>query len=105
MERRVGPSAWRRAWTAFCAPLPSATIVITAPTPIMMPSMVRNDRSLLARIAWSATCTISPSSILGPGRRGLRPRRRGWLLLLHARQAAASDVAHALLHVALRIEQ
>src|SRR5258706_3890290 len=78
---------------------------MTAPTPMMMPSIVRNDRSLLARIAWSATWKISPSSMLGPGRRGLRPRRRRRRLLLHARQAAASDVAHALLHVALRIEQ
>src|SRR6266481_3224267 len=105
MESRVGPSAWRRAWTAFCAPLPSATIVMTAPTPMMMPSIVRNDRSLLARIAWSATWKISPRSMLGPGRRSLRPRRCGRLLLLNAGQAAASDVAHALLHVALRIEQ
>src|SRR5258706_1758324 len=78
---------------------------MTAPTPMMMPSIVRNDRSLLARIAWSATWKISPSSMLGPGRRGLRPRRRRRRLLLHARQAAAGDVAHALLHVALRIEQ
>src|SRR3989454_2387461 len=105
MERRVGPSAWRRAWTAFCAPLPSATIVMTAPTPMMMPNIVRNDRSLLARIACSATWKISPRSMLGPGRGSLRPRRCGRLLLLDAGQAAASDVAHALLHVALRIEQ
>src|SRR5882762_5530053 len=104
IERRVGPSAWRRAWTAFCAPLPSATIVMTAPTPMMMPSIVRNDRSLLARIAWSATWKISPRSMLGPGRRR-RPRRSGRLLLLHARQAAAGHLAHALLHVALRVEQ
>src|SRR2546423_6370758 len=94
-----------RACTAFCAPLPSATIVITAPTPMMMPSIVRNDRSLLARIAWSATWKISSSSILGPRRRRLRTRWRGRLLLLHAGQAAAGDVAHALLHVALRVEQ
>src|SRR5882762_5651964 len=77
---------------------------MTAPTPMMMPSIVRNDRSLLARIAWSATWKISPSSILGPGRRR-RPRRSGRLLLLHARQAAAGHLAHALLHVALRVEQ
>src|SRR5438477_2940409 len=90
-----------RSWTAFCAPLPSATIVMTAPTPMMMPSIVRNDLSLLARIAWSATWKISPSSILGPRRR--RRARRRLLLLLHAGQPA--DVAHALLHVALRVEQ
>ena len=39
-----------RSSTAFCAPLPSATIVITAPTPMMMPSIVSTDRSLLARM-------------------------------------------------------
>src|SRR6266849_4494414 len=105
MERRVGPSAWRRAWTALCAPLPSATIVMTAPTPMMMPSIVRNDRSLLARIACSATWKISPSSMLGPGRRSLGPRRRRRLLLLDTGQAAAGHLAHALLHVALRVEQ
>src|SRR4051812_17188581 len=105
MESRVGPSAWRRACTAFCAPLPSATIVMTAPTPMMIPSIVRNDRSLLARIAWSATWKISPSSILGPGGRRLRPLRRRGRLLLDAGQAAAGDAAHPLLHVALRVEQ
>src|SRR5882762_11730325 len=93
-----------RACTAFWAPVPNATIVITAPTPMMMPSIVRNDRSLLARIAWSATWKISPRSILGPRRR-LRPLRCGRLLLLDAGQAAASHLAHALLHVALRVEQ
>src|SRR6266545_5647256 len=105
MERRVGPSAWSRACTAFCAPLPSATIVMTAPTPMMMPSIVRNDRSLLARIAWSATWKISPSSMLRPRRRRLWSRRCGRLLLLDTRQAAAGDVAHPLLHVTLRVEQ
>src|SRR6185369_5467650 len=105
---RVGPSAWMRDWTAFCAPLPSATIVITAPTPMMMPSIVRNDLSLFARIAWSATWKISPSSMLRPRRgrgRRLRPRRRRGLLLLQTGQAAARDALHALLHVALRVEQ
>src|SRR6266850_1625619 len=104
-DSSVGPSAWRRACTAFWAPLPSATIVITAPTPMMMPSIVRNDRSLLARIAWSATWKISSSSILRPCRRRLRTLLRGGLLLLHARQPAAGDVPHPLLHVALRVDQ
>src|SRR5882762_1053919 len=93
-----------RACTAFWAPVPNATIVMTAPTPMMMPSIVRNDRSLLARIAWSATWKISPRSILGPRRR-LRPLLRGRLLLLDAGQAAARHLAHALLHVALRVQQ
>src|SRR6267143_2465977 len=104
IESSVGPRAAMRACTAFWAPVPNATIVITAPTPMMMPSIVRNDRSLLARIAWSATWKISPRSILGPRRR-LRPLLRGRLLLLDTRQAAARHLAHALLHVALRVEQ
>src|SRR5579871_408650 len=36
------------------APLPTATIAITAPTPMMMPSMVRALRSLLTRSARNA---------------------------------------------------
>src|SRR5438874_9049464 len=104
MESSVGPSAAMRACTAFCAPLPSATMVITAPTPMMMPSIVSNDRSLLARIAWSATRKISPRSMLRSGRRRLRSLLRGRrLLLLDPGQAA--DGAHALLHIPLRIEQ
>src|SRR5258706_9564521 len=105
MDSSVGPSAGSRACTVFCAPLPSATMVMTAPTPMMMPSIVRNDRSLLARIAWSATWKISPRSTLRPGRRGQRPSRRRRLLLLDTGQAAAGHLAHALLHVALRVEQ
>src|SRR5437667_9909086 len=105
MDNSVGPRAAIRACTAFCAPVPSATIVMTAPTPMMIPSMVRNDRSLFARIACSATWKISPRSILGPGRRRLRPRLRRRRLLLHARQTTAGDVAHPLLHVALRVQE
>ena len=48
----LAPSAAIRSSTAFCAPLPSATIVMTAPTPMMMPSMVSIERSLLARMDW-----------------------------------------------------
>ncbi len=59
---RFVPSALIWSWTAFCAPLPSAIMVMTAPTPMMMPSIVRNERSLFARIAWSATFQISMNS-------------------------------------------
>ena len=41
--------------TAFCAPVPRATMVITAATPITMPNAVRKERSLFARMAASAT--------------------------------------------------
>ena len=33
--------------TFACAPLPTATITITAPTPMMMPSIVKPERNLL----------------------------------------------------------
>ena len=52
-----------RSFTALCAPVPSATIAITAATPITMPSIVSSERSLLARSAPSATRMISPMSM------------------------------------------
>ncbi len=58
-DRRSVPSALSWASTAACAPEPRAIIVITAPTPITIPSVVRNDRSLDARIAEKATQRIS----------------------------------------------
>src|SRR5437764_939707 len=65
---RVGPSDWMRSCTDFCAPDPNAIIVITAPTPMMMPSMVSRERSLFARSASRATTMISPSSMALPRR-------------------------------------
>src|SRR3970282_263622 len=50
----------------FWAQLPSATMVITAATPITMPSAVSTERSLFARMACSATMTVSPKSMLPP---------------------------------------
>src|SRR6266513_1180135 len=52
-----------RAFTDCWAPRPSATTAITAPTPMTTPSIVRNERSLLARNAPSATPMVSPSSM------------------------------------------
>ena len=45
---RFVPIAENRSRTCFCAPLPIASIAITAPTPMMMPSIARNERSLFA---------------------------------------------------------
>src|SRR5512135_2828386 len=64
--RSVVPSDAMRSFTDCWAPFPSATIVITAATPITMPSMVRNERSLFARSASSATAMVSPSSMRSP---------------------------------------
>src|SRR5207249_1862505 len=82
-------------------PLPRATIVITAPTPMMMPSMVSADRSMLARIDCKATAMVSPSSMLGPC-------AGGWLgrLLPHAGDGSATgDPIEPLPHVLLRLHQ
>src|SRR5258705_7147536 len=55
-----------RSRTDCCAPRPSATIAMTAPTPITIPSMVKKERSLFARSASSATETVPPISMLRP---------------------------------------
>src|SRR6266481_2966376 len=72
-----------RASTAFWAPAPSATIVITAPTPMMIPSIVSRDRSLFARTACKATRMTSSISIGSP------LLSAATLLLAHAGQATA----------------
>src|SRR5690349_1319632 len=92
------PRAAMRSCTAFWAPEPRATMVITAPTPMMMPSMVSSDRSLLARIARKATATVSPSSTSA--------RSAGRLLLSHPRhRAAAGHPVGPVLHLLLRLHQ
>src|SRR5439155_13707460 len=91
-----------RSCTAFCAPEPSAIIVITAPTPMMMPSIVRRERSLLARSASSATRTISPTST---GLAGACRLRGLGLLLPDARQPAARHVLEPLAELLLRLHE
>ena len=51
---RFDPKLERRASIAFCAPLPIASIAITAPTPIKIPSIDKALRTLLAVMARSA---------------------------------------------------
>src|SRR5207244_5754639 len=86
-----------RSCTDFWAPEPRAIMVITAPTPMMIPSMVRSERSLLARSASSATRMISPNSIGLP--------RRGALLLADPGQPAAGHVLEALAELLQRLHQ
>src|SRR3954469_7817672 len=102
-ENTFAPSAAIRSSTAFWAPLPSATIVITAPTPMMIPSIVSMERSMLARIDCKATATVSPTSMLRPR----APRGLGGLLLLphSGNRAAASDPVDPLPAVLLRLDQ
>ena len=54
-DEQVRRPAWRcRLSPCAVAPSPSVTSAITAPTPMTMPSMVRNERSVLRRISRSA---------------------------------------------------
>jgi len=48
------PRLWICSATRACAPEPTATMVITAPTPMTMPSMVSALRSLFTRRARTA---------------------------------------------------
>ena len=103
----LAPSAAIRSSTAFCAPEPSATMVITAPTPMMMPSIVSTDRSAFDRIDEMATANVSPISIAtAPGRAGPARGCRRPLVLPHAGHgAAAGDLVYSVLHVLLRLDQ
>ena len=68
-NRRLLPSFARSAVTLAVVPLPIVTMAITAPTPMMMPSTVRNERSVLRRTDWSASLMAS-ISIMPPSRLG-----------------------------------
>src|SRR4051794_26456339 len=52
------------ACTCAFAPLPIPTIAITAPTPIIIPSAVRAERSLFRRSARNAIRNVDPKRIL-----------------------------------------
>ncbi len=53
------PSAAMRACTCALAPRPSATMAMTAPTPMMIPSIVSTVRILFRRNARNATLRIT----------------------------------------------
>ena len=53
--RRLVPIEANAARRGACAPSPMATMAMTAATPMMMPSVVRNERSLLRSSARTAT--------------------------------------------------
>ena len=78
---RFAPIAWMRASMARWAPVPSFTTAITAPTPMMMPSMVRPARSLLDRMLENATQIVSPiiMAVISSGRARAPAARGRWL--------------------------
>ncbi len=73
--RVLVPSEESRAATAFDDPLPTATTKMTAPTPIIMPSMVSADRSRLARMPWRAIRKFSRFIRSTERQRGRHARR------------------------------
>jgi hypothetical protein len=87
-ESRLGPMRWPGRtisrlvprlliWsdTARVAPLPTVTIVITAATPMTMPSVVSTERSRLRRISRSASPRVF-HHMLRPPPRPLKPPLR-----------------------------
>src|SRR5207249_483727 len=72
----VVPRAAIRWLTACWAPRPRASIAITAPTPMTMPSMVSAERSLFAPRASRATRRVSPN-IMSAASSGTGPRSPG----------------------------
>src|SRR6185295_14502985 len=67
------PADWIWLSIELCAPVPSATIVITAATPMIIPSMVSAVRILLRLSAFTAIRRIITNDIAGP-RASLRRR-------------------------------
>ena len=65
------PRLWMRDWTALEEPLPTAIRTITEATPIVMPRIVRPERSLFAVMPPQAMRSVSRPIIGGP-------RRRAW---------------------------
>src|SRR5574341_1415925 len=70
------PWLWICSSIAARAPEPSAIIAITEATPMMTPSMVSAERTLLRRIALSATRKVSRMSIVPPSGLGFDGRQR-----------------------------
>src|SRR6266481_6436239 len=58
------PADWICASIDDCAPVPSATIVMTAATPMIMPSMVSAVRSLFLPSALNAIRTIMKTDMV-----------------------------------------
>ena len=88
------PIEAKRLWTRAVAPSPAATVAMTAKTPMMMPSMVRNDRSLLRNRACSAignVCNrfIAISPAVAEALAGRLPRFRGFVRIGNQRRGAA----------------
>ena len=90
---RFEPIAANDCSTIALAPSPIATIAITAPTPMMMPSAVRNDRSLLRISALPAMRIVCSA---GHGARRLRRAARLAVPALRSRAARGQRGARVL---------
>jgi hypothetical protein len=56
----LAPPAEMRSSIASCAPVPSAAMLMTAATPMIMPSIVRSVRMRFERSALSPTMKATP---------------------------------------------
>src|SRR5262245_12486208 len=79
--RKLVPSEEIWAWIAACEPWPTAIIAITQATPMMMPSAVSAERSLLRPIALRATLRIVRNFSIAPSSAG--PPAPGDFLIVH----------------------
>ena len=75
--KRFVPRLWICFCTAASAPCPMLTMVITAATPMMMPSIVRMERSLLRRSARKAVRRVMRRSFMDLPFFSLSPWERG----------------------------
>src|SRR6059058_5335620 len=71
---RLVPRLSIRSVTLACAPAPTPTMAITAPTPMMMPSIVSALRSLFTRSARTAIRTACSAFIVLAGGPDMAPR-------------------------------
>src|SRR5262245_50094767 len=89
----LDPRLWICSDTRAWAPAPTATMVITAPTPMTMPSMVRALRSLLTRSARIAMRVVAHSVMASPPRSSPRASWRLFLVLLVVVRQAGEQLA------------
>src|SRR5579862_3513609 len=85
------PADWICASIDVCAPVPSATMVMTAPTPMIMPSMVRAVRILFRPSALMAIRKIMRTDMRAPFFESLDRRRNGQRRQFVLRESPAGD--------------
>ena len=102
-DQQVGAQGLELGVTCACTPVPRAIMAITAPTPMMMPSMARSERSLLAQRLLKALMMMVQRSMGSPTSRPARlTPRPGWATAW-LRHFAGDDLAVADVDLALAV--